>query len=262
MKFLELLKRNRLVAAHRGARSIAPENTLSSLQKSIGRCDFVEIDAGLSKDGVVVVMHDDTLQRTTDVAKMEIFKGRAPYRVCDFTYDELLKLDYGSWFEQNSAHKEPLLTLKIALEFIKKNGMFINVEIKDISNFFEDKIVVDAVIKEIEDAEMQESVLLSSFRHEYLKETKSILPDLPTAALFEGNFRDDLLEYLGDLQVEACNLDDGSVDEKRVKMLREAGFLVGVYTVNDPKRAEELFEMGVNYIFSDSLDRSLKRYAK
>ncbi|MGE4397387.1 MAG: glycerophosphodiester phosphodiesterase [Sulfurimonas sp.] len=262
MKFLELLKRNRLVAAHRGARSIAPENTLSSLKKSIGKCDFVEIDVQLSKDGAVIVMHDDTLQRTTDVAEMEIFKNRAPYRVCDFTYDELLMLDYGSWFEQNSAHKEPLLTLKIALEFIKKNGMFINVEIKDMSNFFEDKIVVDAVIKEIEDAGMQERVLLSSFRHEYLKETKNILPNVPTAALFEESIRDDLLEYLVDLQVEACNLDDGLVDEKRVKMLREAGFFVGVYTVNDSKRAKELFEMGVNYIFSDSLDRSLKRYAK
>ncbi|MDT8337620.1 MAG: glycerophosphodiester phosphodiesterase family protein [Sulfurimonas sp.] len=261
MKFLELMKKKGIVAAHRGARSIAPENTLLSLQKSIGRCDFVEIDAQLSKDGAVVVMHDDTLQRTTDVTEIEVFKNRAPYRVCDFTDDELLMLDYGSWFKQNSGHKEPLLTLRIALEFIKENSMFINIEIKDMSNSFADKIVVRAVAKEIEDAGVHERVLLSSFRHEYLREAKKILFNVPTAALFEGSVQDNLLEYLKDLEVEACHFDDASADEKKVKMLREAGYAVGVYTVNSAKRAKELFAMGVNYIFSDSLDKELKKYA-
>lgn len=260
MKFLKLLNKVGLVGAHRGARCIAPENTLLSLQKSIGKCDFVEIDVQLSKDGAVIVMHDDTLQRTTNVAEIDSFRDKKPYRVCDFSIDELSMLDYGSWFYANAEYKEPLLTLKGALEFIKENGMLINVEIKDMSNFFEDKIVVDAVIKEIEDAGVQERVLLSSFRHEYLKETKKILSSVTTAALFESNVRDNLLEYLEYLQVEACHLDNKSVDEKRVKMLREAGYAVGVYTVNNAKRAKELFVMGVNYIFSDSLDKKLKKY--
>ena len=86
--------------------------------------------------------------------------------------------------------------------------------------------------------------------------------NVPTAALFDESVRDDLLEYLRGLEVEACHLYDKSADEKRVKILREAGFFVGVYTVNDPKRAKELFEIGIDYIFSDLLDSSLQRYTK
>ncbi len=260
MKFLELMREKSLVAAHRGARYIAPENTFLALSKSVGKCDFIEIDVQLSKDGAVIVMHDDTLQRTTDVTKIDIFKNRSPYRVSDFTYDELLMLDYGSWFYENDVHMEPLLTLKRALEFIKENKMFINIEIKDIYKSFEDKIVVDAVIKEIEDAGVQERVLLSSFRHEYLKEAKQMIPSIPAAALFEGKIPNNIIGCLRELQVEACHLDNDSVEEKKIKVLREAGFFVGVYTVNDSKRAKELFDMGVSYIFSDSLDKKLKRY--
>lgn len=260
MKFLELLNKPGLVAAHRGARYIAPENTLLALIKSVGKCDFVEIDVQLSKDKRVVVMHDETLKRTTNVEELKVFKGRAPYRVSDFMYDELLMLDYGSWFYAKGSHNEPLLNFKVALEFIKENNMFINVEIKDICKSFEDKIVVDAVVKEIEDLGMQDYVLLSSFRHTYLREIKKRLSSVPTAALFEGRVLDGIVGYLRELQVEASHFDDASADENSIKSVREAGFFVGVYTVNDPKRAKELFDMGVNYIFSDSLDKNLKEY--
>ena len=131
MKFLELMKKKGLVAAHRGARSIAPENTLSALKKSIGKCDFIEIDVQLSKDRTVIVMHDNTLQRTTNIAEIDSFRDKKPYRVCDFMFEELCMLDYGSWFYKYKNHKEPLLTLKRALEFIKENSLFINIEIKD-----------------------------------------------------------------------------------------------------------------------------------
>ncbi len=258
MKFLELLNHTALVAAHRGARSTAPENTLSALKESVGRCDFIEIDVQLSKDRVGVVMHDDTLERTTDVSKIDFFISKKPYRVCDFTINELSMLDYGSWFYRDKNHKEPLLTLKEALEFIKNNKMFINVEIKDMYNSFEDRIVVETIAKEIEDAGVQECVLLSSFRHMYLKELKKSLPGVLSAALVEGRDPVDIFEYLRDLKVDAYHFDDASADEKRVKMLREAGFFVGVYTVNDSKRAKELFGMGVNYIFSDCLNKKLE----
>jgi glycerophosphoryl diester phosphodiesterase len=258
MKFLELMKKKGLVAAHRGARSIAPENTLSALKKSIGKWDFVEIDVQLSRDGAVIVMHDDTLQRTTNVAEIDSFRDKKPYRVCDFSINELSMLDYGIWFYANAEHKEQLLTLKRALEFIKENNMFINVEIKDMSNSFEDKIVVSAVAKEIEEVGVQERVLLSSFKHEYLIMVKEKLPNVLSAALVEGRDPDNLLEYLKSLKVDAYHFDNALADKTKIKMLRETGFFVGVYTVNNPQRAKELFEMGVNYIFSDCLNKKLK----
>lgn len=256
MKFLELLDQTGLIAAHRGARSVAPENTLVALKKSLGRCDFIEIDVQFSREGVAVVMHDETLERTTNVAKIDSFISKKPYRVCDFTIDELSALDYGSWFYKDENHKEPLLTLRDALEFIKENDIFLNIEIKDMHGIFSDEEVVDTVVKEIEYMDVANSVLLSSFRHEYLKLAKEKLPNVPTAALVEGKHPLNLLEYLRELRVDAYNLNSELVDKQTVKALREAGFFVGVYTVNDSARAKELFSMGVNCIFSDSLEKN------
>lgn len=255
MKFLELLNQTNLIAAHRGARSIAPENTLIALKRSLGRCHFIEIDVQLSSDGAVVVMHDDTLERTTNVAEIDAFVSRKPYRVCDFTLSELRALDYGSWFYKNEKHKEPLLTLRGALEFIKENNIFLNIEIKDMHGIISDDSAVDAVVKEIKESGADELVLISSFRHEYLKLVKEKLPDVPTAALVEGKHPPRVLEYLRELKVSGYNLNKELVDKKTVKMLKEEGFFVGVYTVNDVKRAKELFGMGVNCVFSDSLEK-------
>ncbi|MFA5453955.1 MAG: glycerophosphodiester phosphodiesterase family protein [Sulfurimonas sp.] len=255
MKFLELLKQTNLIAAHRGARSIAPENTLIALKRSLGKCDFIEIDVQLSKDSAVIVMHDDTLERTTNVTEIERFVSRKPYRVCDFTLDELRELDYGSWFYNDKKHKEPLLTLRGALEFIKENNIFLNIEIKDMSGTLSDDVAVEAVVKEIKVSGVNELVLISSFRHEYLKIVKEKLPNVPTAALVEGKHPIYLLEYLRELGVNGYNLNKELVDKESVEMLREAGFFVGVYTVNDLERAKELFGMGVNCIFSDNLEK-------
>lgn len=122
LTFLDLFKKPNLIAAHRGDRSQKPENTLSALVSSIGKCDFIEIDVQLTKDLIPVTIHDDTLDRTSDVSKIGRFANRRPWKVCDFTLEELRSLDFGSWFD----HKyEPILTLEIALIFAKK-----------ISNFF------------------------------------------------------------------------------------------------------------------------------
>ena len=252
MNFLELFKTVGLIAAHRGARSIAPENTMSALRESVGYCDFIEVDVQLSSDGVCVIMHDDTLERTTNIKDFDIYKNRKPYKVCDFTFNELSQLDYGSWFNKEY---EPLLTLHDALQFIKENQLYINIEIKDMHKSFSDEKVVSAVLKDIKDLHVQSKVLLSSFRHEYLFISKQRLENLPTAALVEDKHPKDLIEYLTHLHVEVYNLNDDLVDKVTVDKLRKAGFFVNVYTVNDSVRAQELFDMGVNGVFSDSLKK-------
>lgn len=248
MNFLKLFNNTGLIAAHRGARSIAPENTMSALKKSVGYCDFIEIDVQLSSDGVAVIMHDDTLERTTNVQDIEAFEAREPYLVCDFTFEELSALDYGSWFNKEY---EPLLTLHDALRFVKDNHLYMNVEIKDMHGVFEDKEVVSTVLKEIESLHVQDQLLISSFRNEYLPLCKQMMPNIPTAALVEDEQPNDLIEHLKRLHVDSYNLDDVLVDEQTVQMVRDAGIFVNVYTVNDPVRAKELFYMGVNGVFSD-----------
>jgi glycerophosphoryl diester phosphodiesterase len=245
MNFLDLFKKRSLIGAHRGARSLAPENTLKALRLSLGKCDFIEIDVALSQDKVAVIMHDETLKRTTNVKNFEEFKKRSPYNVCDFTYEELQKLDYGEG--------EPLLTLDSALAFVQENSAYMNVELKDVSGSFEDDFFVSLVLAAIQKYKLESSILLSSFRHEYLRLVKQKMPNIPTAALVENEHPPKFIEYLKALKVEVYNFNKELVDEQTVQKLRDAGFFVGIYTVNTKKRKDELFAMGVNAIYTDKL---------
>lgn len=254
MSFLALFKREGLIGAHRGSRSICPENTLCALKASVGHCDFIEVDVQLSSDKVAVIMHDETLERTTNVKDKEAYKTRVPYKLSDFSYEELASLDYGSWFYANEIRPEPLLTLKIVLRFIKENQLYLNIEIKDLHDSFMDKDVVSIILGEIKASKTQEFVLISSFRHEYLQLFKKIEPTIPTAALVDSEHPKNLVKYLKLLKVDAYHFNDKLVDKKTVDILRDAGFYVNIYTVNNPARRQQLFDMGVNGIFTDYLE--------
>jgi glycerophosphoryl diester phosphodiesterase len=267
MKFLELFNKTGLISAHRGARSTHPENTLRALVASIGRCDFIEIDVQLSSDGVPVIMHDDTLERTTNVRELDKYKSREPYNVYDFSYEELAELDYGTWFyktdpfeeikkgnvDTNIKQYEPLFTLNDLLSFIKRNQVFVNIEIKDMHENFSDVEVISTIQEKIEKVDIEDFIIFSSFRHEYLPLCKQKMQSVPTAALVEDKQPDDLVNYLKELDVDAYNLDDVLVDEQTIKKVKDEGFFVNIYTVNDKKRQKELFDMGVNGVFTDFL---------
>ncbi|MFT7003064.1 MAG: glycerophosphoryl diester phosphodiesterase [Sulfurimonas sp.] len=254
MSFLELFKHPSLIGAHRGSISTRPENTLSALENSIGFCDFIEIDVQLSSDGIAVIMHDETLKRTSNIKEIQAFKDRVPYKLSDFTYAELATLDYGSWFYQDEKKPEPLLTLKKTLEFVKENKVFINIEIKDLHDSFSDKQVLSTLLKEINDSKTKEFILLSSFRHEYMVLSKEMQPNIPTAALVYKEHPASLIEYLKSIKVDAYHFNNKLVNKLTVKYLREAGFFVNIYTVNNLKRRQQLFDMGVNGIFTDFLE--------
>ena len=189
MNILKLLNNLGSVIAHRGASSVAPENTMQALNMSIGRCDLIEIDIQLSSDGVAVVFHDETLERTTNFNENK--------HLSELSFNELNKLDYGSWF--NGIY-EPLLTLENTLKFVKKNNLFINIEIKDIHNCFSDRTVISKVINEVKRFGLETHVLISSFRAEYLLLSKYIEPNIATALLVEKQHPKNLINYLKELK--------------------------------------------------------------
>jgi glycerophosphoryl diester phosphodiesterase len=117
------------VIAHRGASAYAPENTLAAIDKA-ARLGFswVENDVQRTKDGELVVLHDDSLQRTTDVE--EVFPGRAPWKVRDFTAAEIARLDAGSWFSPAYAGAR-VPTLKQYLRRVEHNHEKLLLEIKN-----------------------------------------------------------------------------------------------------------------------------------
>ncbi|MET8831564.1 glycerophosphodiester phosphodiesterase family protein [Streptomyces sp. NPDC004610] len=117
------------VIAHRGASAYAPENTLAAVDRAarLG-IDWVENDVQRTRDGQLVVVHDDSLARTTDVE--EVFPGRAPWKVADFTTAEIRRLDAGSWF--GAAHAGARVpTLQQFLRRVDRYGQKLLLEIKN-----------------------------------------------------------------------------------------------------------------------------------
>lgn len=251
MNFLTLLKKPNLIAAHRGDRSQKPENTIAALVSSIGRCDFIEIDVQLTRDLIPIIIHDDTLDRTTNISQIERFKNRTPWKVSDFSEKELQSLDFGSWFD----HKyEPLLTLEKALLFAKDHHQFLNIEIKNMSSTFKDETVVEIIINMIKNTRTEHLVLLSSFYHPYLPLCKQCSSKIPTAVLQVHKHPSKLIDYLHSLNVDAYHPEDSICDQKTVIDLKKSGFFINVFTVNKAKRKQELFDWGVSGIFTDFLE--------
>ncbi|CAL9424449.1 glycerophosphodiester phosphodiesterase [Streptomyces griseomycini] len=118
-----------LVIAHRGASAYAPENTLAAVDRAAALgIDWVENDVQRTKDGELVVLHDDSLQRTTDVE--EVFPGRAPWKVRDFTAAEIARLDAGSWFDPAYAGAR-VPTLEQFVERVGRHRQKLLLEIKN-----------------------------------------------------------------------------------------------------------------------------------
>ncbi|HPN03309.1 MAG TPA: glycerophosphodiester phosphodiesterase family protein [Rectinema sp.] len=262
-----------LVIAHRGFRSIAPENTLLAAQKGFDAgADMWELDVAASSDGELVVLHDNTLTRTTD-AKTR-FPSRSPWTVYDFTLAEIESLDAGSWYAQTDPFKQIAIgrvktseiasfkdlkipTLREALELTKRLGWRVNIEIKDATGFTCDAWIVERTAELIKELEMVPSVLISSFNHDYLKRMKKAIPEIAVAALVDRPLSNPV-ERLKDIGAVALNPNEKYLDEATVKALRSAGFGVLPWTVNDASRMNTLIDWGATGLITDFPDKALE----
>ena len=265
--------------AHRGARSLAPENTLAAARAGLDSgADMWELDVAVTADGELVLLHDDTLERTSNV--QAIYPGRKPWAVHTFTLDELRTLDFGSWFiekdpfgqiaegsvtdqTQQSYAGEPIPTLYEALVFTRDNQWRVNVEIKDASGTPGDHDVVEKTVALIHDLGMEDRVIISSFNHEYLRRAKSASGAIQIAALVENAVPDptSLTHRLG---AEGFNPRYTNILPDAIPALRRAGVDVYVWTVNDPDIMRALIQGGASGIITDFpqvLDEILKQSA-
>lgn len=253
MSFFDNFKKKNLIAAHRGYSSKYPENTMIAFENSVGKSDFIEFDVQLTKDYIPVIIHDETLQRTSNIEYIDEFYHRKPWYVHDFEYEELLKLDISSWFNANVKKIQRVSTLDEILTFAKDNNIYLNLELKDISFSNESLAFVDIVLSYIEKFYIKDKIIISSFNHDYLREI--IKKDsLMQIAVLEYNFiSENLVQYLKKLNAVAYHIDNETVTKELVKKLKDNDIFVNVYTVNDENRRKELFGMGVKAIFTDDL---------
>jgi glycerophosphoryl diester phosphodiesterase len=252
--------------AHRGARSLAPENTLAAALKAL-QCgaDLWECDIALTADGEPVLLHDDNLRRTSNASF--VYPNRKPWKLNAFTLDELKKLDFGSWFLTTDPFKqiktgqiqpvdlqkmvgEPILTLRDALAFTKENNWQINLEIKDLRGTPGDATVVQKVVDIIDELGMEEQVMVSSFNHRYISDAKKLLPALRTGALVEWL---DLnpMAHLRQTGAQSYNPGVRLANPRTVRSIREQGYDVFVWTVNKETSMRKLIKAGVTGIITD-----------
>lgn len=252
--------------AHRGARSLAPENTISAaLQALSAGADMWELDVTITADGELIVLHDGTLKRTTNVEAH--YPLRAPWKAHTFLLDEIRELDAGSWFVRQdpfgqiasgavsaddceSYRGEKVPTLEEALRFTRDKDWRVNVEIKDLGKSPGHKIIVERVLYLIRKLDMAEQVLISSFNHHYLIRSKQQFPEVETAALvaMPAMLAANKLEHL---HAQAYNPRKGAISPFRIRSLQDRGFAVNVWTVNDERDLARYIDWGVDGLITD-----------
>lgn len=227
-----------LVWAHRGASFDAPENTLAAfaLAEKQG-ADGIELDAQLCQTGEVVVLHDESLGRTTGFAGLI---GETPWSV-------VRTLDAGARKnERYRGERIPLLA-----ETLRGFSRLVNVEIK--CDRADDRGLTAAVVRVIREAHAEERVLLSSFNPLCLLRARLFAPRLPRALLFESEAAWPLRSALSAPALAAVALHPESVlaSRERIGRWRRRGYRVAVWTVDDPVEASRLVEWGANGIITN-----------
>ncbi|MCK8602343.1 glycerophosphodiester phosphodiesterase [Desulfoferrobacter suflitae] len=258
--------RKPLNIAHRGARSLAPENTLAAAAKALEvGADMWELDVAMTADGELVVIHDATLERTSNATN--VYPDRKPWRVSDFLLKELEPLDFGSWFvrqdpfgqiaagsvaESECARYagEPMLTLAKALEFSLEHRLPINVEIKDLAGTAGDAVVVERAVGLIEDLGAEDYVILSSFSPSYLRRAREANAGL-TTALLSDSYRENLMALLGELKTQGFHPRIEEVPRVNVAALQQCGYAVRVWVANDEAAMRAMMQTGVDAVFTD-----------
>ena len=230
--------------AHRGAGKLAPENTLAAFRLGArqGYTAF-ECDVKLSADGMPFLLHDATLERTTN--------GRGV--AGELPWSELSRLDAGGWHSPAYAG-EPPATLQAVAAFLQANGFWLDLEIKPTPGTEAEtgSAVAEAVARLWHGHERPP--LLSSFQPEALRAARDSVPSLQRALLLD-KLPADPLALAAELGCVAVITEHRLMDDTLVGRLHAAGLRAMVYTVNDGDRAQTLQALGIDGLVTDAVDR-------
>jgi len=218
--------------AHRGASATAPENTLAAFRAAAAAgADGIELDVHLSRDGVPVVIHDETVDRTTN--------GRG--HVASMTAEQLRRLDAGSWFAQSFAG-ETVPTLEEVFAWTGER-LRLNVEIK--------AVPAGLAVIELLRAYPRVRVLLSSFDHSLLERLRLQNPDLPLGFLIESRFWRRTVQRAVDSRAESVHPRYDLLSRPLLASCQRHGLAVHCWTVDRPDLCSSLRRRGVAGVFTN-----------
>ncbi len=232
------------VIGHRGAAGHAPENTLASFRKAAALgARWVEFDTKLSRDGHVVVFHDEDLDRTTNGSG----------RLADKDLAELKTLDAGSWFAE-SFHGERIPTLGETMAVLGELGIGANVEIKPCPG--REIETAEAVVRALKAGwpSTLPAPVISSFKPESMAVATRLGPEYP-GALLVGALPADWREQLEDLRCEGLHCDAKPLTQEQAREVLAAGYALRCYTIKEAAEAQKLFRWGVETVITAYPDR-------
>lgn len=233
------------VWAHRGASAYAPENTLEAFLLAAEQgADGVELDVQLTKDGEMVVVHDEEIDRVSDGSGF----------VKDYTLAELKILNFNKTHPEYQDVKIP--TLREVYEALKPTGMTINVELK--TGIFWYKDLEKKVLELTKEMEMEDRVIYSSFNHYSIQQMKKIVPEAETAYLYSDVILN-VAEYAKNTKVNG--LHPAVYHVKMADFLKEylgSNLNVRVWTVNEKADMKWLIDAGVTAIITNYPDMAVQ----
>lgn len=228
------------VVGHRGAAGEAPENTLAGFARAarLGVAS-VEIDARLTADGRCVVFHDETLERIAGV----------PWRVDDVPYSVLSEYDAGAWFDP-AFTGEAVPTLDAALTAIGGLGLGVNIELKRSPG--REALLAGEVAGAVSRdwPPRLPPPLISSFDETLLARARDVAPELPRA-LIVGRLPRGWRAALARHGCVAAHCRETHLTAARISRIKAAGYAAAAYVVDDPGRARQLWDWGIDTVFSD-----------
>jgi glycerophosphoryl diester phosphodiesterase len=227
-----------IILGHRGAAGTCPENTMISFMEAekLG-AQGIELDVQMSKDGKVVVIHDETIDRTTN--------GKGAVK--DYTYEEIKRFDASYKFKDKVGFCS-IPTLQEVLQWLKENDLILNIELKN--NKIAYRGLEEEVITLVRKHEMENRVILSSFNHFSMMKCHQLAPDIETAILYKQGLHTPWA-YAKKMGASAIHPNYKYIPDSIIVQSLENQVAVRPYTVNGEKKMRELMALNVSAIVTD-----------
>lgn len=229
-----------VIIAHRGASAVAPENTDYAFFEALRLgARVIEFDVRETKDGKLVLFHDDKLERIV---------GRKGSIETE-PWEKVKQFDVGRWFKGGSFVGARPLLLEDAIQLCLDGGATPLIEHKSGS--------VSSYVSLIREMEVEEKVIVQSFDWKFLREFQEGAPGVRTGALGSEELSPDKFRQITNLKPDWVGWKFSDLSESNLDALQSAGFRVALWTVNDPSEAKRWIERGVDAIITDSVDTML-----